>query len=165
MALLSLCAGFVLAWRHPLWLLATTAAFTAWVLVAARCRGLWLFVLPAMLPLMNFSPWTGWLGFEEFDLVVVGLIAAGLRRLAWEAGRRCLDETSFVGPTSRLRGYVAVALLFGGLGVVELCRGVADAGGWAFGWFVPRVALLLLLLVIAAVQLNTGEHPRDDLPV
>jgi O-antigen ligase len=30
---------------------------------------------------------------------------------------------------------------------------------------VPRVALLLLLLVIAAVQLNTGAHPRDDLPV
>ena len=134
-ALLSLCGGFVLAWHHPLWPLATTAAFTAWVLVAARYRGLWLFVLPAVLPLMNFSPWTGWLGLEEFDLVVVGLLAAGLGRLAWEAGRRCLDETTFVGPTSRLRGYVAVALLFGGLGVVELCRGVADAGGWAFAWF------------------------------
>ena len=43
-ALLALAAGLFLAWHHPLWPLPAAAAFAAWVFVAARYPGLWLFV-------------------------------------------------------------------------------------------------------------------------
>src|SRR5438105_1288772 len=74
--------GAFIAAHHPLapWL--ATAAFVLWCVVSFRLRGAWLFVLPACLPAMSFAPWTGWIAFDEFDLVVLGAIAGGHARLA-----------------------------------------------------------------------------------
>ena len=36
--------------------------------------------LPVFLPLLNFSPWTGWLIVDEFDLLVLAVVAAGYFR-------------------------------------------------------------------------------------
>jgi len=70
-------AGLALAGHHPLWPIALTAAFAAWIVAAARWPRLWLFALPAAMPILNFSPWTGWLIFDEFDLLVLGVLAGG----------------------------------------------------------------------------------------
>ena len=41
----------------------------------------WLLLIPAILPVANLSPWTGWIFFEELDLFVLVTIAVGYLRL------------------------------------------------------------------------------------
>ena len=83
--------------------------------------------------MLNFSPWTGWLAFEEFDLLALGAIAAGLGRLA---ARPALSADAVAAGSSRRCSTGAIlAIGFGGLGLWGVCRGIADAGGWSFGWF------------------------------
>ena len=42
---------------------------------------LWLFLIPALLPLANLSLWTGWLFFEELDLFLAVTVVIGYIRL------------------------------------------------------------------------------------
>ena len=44
--------------------------------VAARSR-IALTALPAVLPICGFASWTGWIAFDEFDLVVLGAVVGG----------------------------------------------------------------------------------------
>lgn len=123
----SFFAGAVLAWHHPLWPLAALALFGLWCGVVAWRPGVWLFVLPAGLPFLNFSPWTGWLVFEEFDLLLLGALAGGYGRWA------CLPSS---GAGARLSpGLLALFALLGGTGLLALLRGFADAGGFVFDWY------------------------------
>ncbi|WPC67672.1 O-antigen ligase family protein [Rhodoferax ferrireducens] len=129
-ALGSLCAGAALAWHHPLWPMAVLAVFSIWCLIAAWRPGLWLFVVPALLPLLNFSSWTGWLVFEEFDILLLGALAGAYGPLAWSPPRGRETKTPF----STWRS-TALLGLFGLAGLLALLRGLADAGGFAFDWF------------------------------
>jgi len=95
-------------------------------LVAWQPR-LWLWLVPACLPWLNFSPWTGWLVFEEFDILLLGTLAGGYARLAWD---RPADPKNTAWQT---RHWLVVLVLLSGL--LALWRGVADAGGWSFDWF------------------------------
>ncbi len=82
--LLSLfCLGFglYLAVFHPLQPLIAAGAFLGCCLLFVRWPRLGILALPAFLPVLNFSPWTGWLVFEEFDLLVLAVLAAGYFRL------------------------------------------------------------------------------------
>ena len=86
-------AGFIAA-HHSLWPAAASLALAAWFVLEYRRPSLWLFVLPAGVPALNFSPWTGWIVFEEFDVLVLGGVAAGYARFARHATddrRRCID--------------------------------------------------------------------------
>ena len=133
--------------------------------MAAACRfpRLWLFVLPAALPAMNLSPWTGWIVFEEFDLLVLGVVAGGYARMASRG-------VEGVWPLRTAGRLVVVALI--ALTLISLWRGIGDAGGWAFGWFqhytdplnslrVSKSALYVLMLVPLlrreAAQPGAGE--------
>jgi hypothetical protein len=119
-------AGAGQAWHHPVAPMAALLLYWAWVLVAAWRPGLWLMVVPACLPFLNFSPWTGWLVFEEFDLLLLGTLAGGYGRWAWGA------------PAARTpfpRGLSMLLFLLAGAGLVALFRGFADAGGFVFDWF------------------------------
>ncbi len=131
----TLAAGAFLAWHHPLWAPQLCLVFAIWLIVAFRAQGLWLFVLPAAVPVLNFSPWTGWTIFEEFDLLVLGALAAGFARLAWSFPGvvRPLPQMPMTTKLPIRRGVVALAL--GGLCLLGLWRGIADAGGWSFAWF------------------------------
>ncbi|MEO5698677.1 MAG: hypothetical protein ABIQ60_16270 [Burkholderiaceae bacterium] len=134
----ALAAGAFLAWHHPLWAPQICVAFALWVMVAFGVRGLWLFVLPAAVPILNFSPWTGWSIFEEFDLLVLGALAAGLAQLAWSStgNVRLPSQMQRVpGATKTAMRGNAVALVLGGICLFGLWRGAADAGGWSFDWF------------------------------
>ncbi|HEY5800078.1 MAG TPA: hypothetical protein VIT92_07650, partial [Burkholderiaceae bacterium] len=44
----------------------------------------WLVAVPALLPVLDFAPWTGWFFLEELDLLLLATCAAGYWRLAGE---------------------------------------------------------------------------------
>lgn len=116
-----------LAWHHPLWPGLALAALAVWVVTVFRYPSAWLFVVPAVLPGMNFAPWTGWIVFEELDLLLLGVVAAGHARLA-------LSDS--VGATPAQRPItVGLAATLAALTAVALARGFVDAGGASFGWF------------------------------
>lgn len=129
-ALGAFLAGLGLAWNHPLWPLVACMAFWLWCLMAAWRPSAWLLVVPACLPWLNFSPWTGWLVFEEFDLLLLGALAGGYGRLAFSLQSDAEAESSDV-----LWFPVALLLLLGASGLLALLIGLTDAGGFAFDWF------------------------------
>lgn len=106
------------------------AVFFLWCLIAAWRPGLWLFVVPALLPLLNFSTWTGWLVFEEFDILLLGALVGAYGRLAWSLPQGRETKTPF----SSWRSTALLGLL-GLAGLLALLRGFADAGGFVFDWF------------------------------
>ena len=69
-ALLALAlAGYAaLLWRRPAW---------------------WLLVIPALLPVLDLAPWTGWFYIEEFDLLLLATAAI----LYWRIGAAAATAT------------------------------------------------------------------------
>jgi len=118
-AALALGAGVFIAAHHPLAPAIALSALGGWVACAWRWPRAWLFVVPALLPAASLAPWTGWQMVDEFDLLLLGTLAAGHARLA-------------VPGTGRWSG-AALALL--GVALIGLLRGWLDAGGGAIGWF------------------------------
>ncbi|MHB1247926.1 MAG: hypothetical protein ACYCZL_00705 [Polaromonas sp.] len=110
-----------------MWPMAALGVFWLWCATAAWRPGAWLFVLPAGLPFLNFSPWTGWLVFDEFDILLLGALAGGYARLA-------CSSRSGAGTKMPVGFWVLMALL-AGAGLLALYRGFADAGGFSFDWF------------------------------
>ncbi len=53
-------------------------ALLAYIWMTYRRPHIWLLIVPAMLPVMNFAPWSGWLLIDEFDLIILATIAVGL---------------------------------------------------------------------------------------
>ncbi|PPD50173.1 MAG: hypothetical protein CTY16_02290 [Methylobacter sp.] len=71
-------------------------SFLAYTLLLRRFPYIWLIVVPALLPIMDFTPWTGRFFFDEFDL----LILATLAFYYWQK------------PKARTRTLLSVASLF-----------------------------------------------------
>ena len=130
-ALVALIAGFMLACQHPVAPVALPLAFVLWSVLIAWKPGLWLFALTAALPLSNFSPWTGWIAFEEFDLLLWGVVAGGYARLGlarWTAG---------AAPPGARTDLVCLGLagVLGAFGIAALVRGMLVASSGASGLF------------------------------
>src|ERR1043165_9798555 len=53
----------------------------------------WLVAVPALLPVLDFAPWTGWFFLEELDLLLLATCAAGY----WALGRAAAP-TKLPGP-------------------------------------------------------------------
>lgn len=123
----SFAAGLELAWHHPVWPMRVVAVYGLWCSVAFLRSGLWLFVVPACMPFLNFSPWTGWLVFDEFDILLLGSLAAGYGQIAWNGG--------VAGVAKMPRLLLGLYLVSGVLGLVGLWRGFEDAGGFVFDWY------------------------------
>ncbi|MBC7484535.1 MAG: hypothetical protein H7337_22120, partial [Rhizobacter sp.] len=70
-------AGLGLALHYPLvpWLATTLFGISAAMFFARPTA--WLIALPASLPIVAFAPWTGWITFEELDLLVLAVAAGG----------------------------------------------------------------------------------------
>jgi hypothetical protein len=122
-------AGVGLAWAHPVSPMLALAGFYVAAMVALWLPGIWLFAVPACLPFLNFAPWTGWLVFEEFDLLLLAVLAAGYFRLARRPG-----ETAFRW-TQPLAFSTIIVALFAAASLVSLARGVLDAGGLTWDLF------------------------------
>ena len=80
-ALLCFAVGGVVAVHHPLAPVLALGVFYGMSLLAAWRPGMWLFTMPACLPFLNFSPWTGWLLVDEFDLLLLAVLAGGYVRI------------------------------------------------------------------------------------
>jgi hypothetical protein len=84
---------------------------------------LWLAAVPALLPVLDLAPWTGWFFLEELDLLLAATVAVGYWRLAP------------VAPQARLPRFAAAALamitlafaLSGAAGVLPLAPFDANA--------------------------------------
>jgi hypothetical protein len=127
------------------------AIFLLWCALAAWRPDLWLFVVPASLPILNFSPWTGWVVFEEFDILLLGALAAGYGSMAWRDRPNDRQVRSYFLP--------ALLALLGILGLASMLRGFADAGGFAFDWFASYPDPLNSLRVFKSLGLALAFYP------
>ena len=127
----SVAGGAVLALHYPLSAPVALLLFAAVALGTWWRQQAWVVLLPALLPVVGFAPWTGWITFEELDQLVLAVAAGGYARRAWRAPAEAASRT----------GSSAVALigltvaLFAASTLLAMVRGFADAGGFAFGWF------------------------------
>jgi len=133
----ALCAAFGLglAAHHPL---SAWGALLGWLVLAALSGRFWLqtpLILLGLLPLLGLAPWSGWITFEEMDLLALAVGAGGY--LAW--GLRPLSRRKRLGAQQRslllTPGLSLLLLVWAGAMLLALQRGFADAGGFAFGWF------------------------------
>ncbi len=136
--MLALAAGIlaiVLALRYPLAAAFVTVCAGACCVVCYSWPRLWLVLLPGLLPIIGLAPWTGWVTFEEFDILVLAVAAGGYARLAWPG---LGNDGRGLEPVRRQRasGLVWLVLwLFAISTAAAMFRGFADAGGFKFGWF------------------------------
>lgn len=126
-ALAALATGLFIASHHPLAPWAAMAACLATFLICLRFDHAWLLLLPALLPIVDLAPWTGWLTFEEFDILVLGAATGAWLRHGWAPGVSAPSRPS-------VTLWVLAGLYLVSLGIAFV-RGMADAGGFAFGWF------------------------------
>lgn len=133
-------AGLALALHYPLAQPGMAGLFAGGIALFYIWPNGWLVAMPALLPLIGFAPWTGWLTFEEFDLLVLAAAAAGYGRLALglsfagsrakPAERQVLRYRSGMSAPSLLLSTLFLASV-----LVAMFRGFLDAGGFSFGWF------------------------------
>lgn len=126
----STALAFTLAANHSLNAPLASAAVAAWMIIAAARPNAWLFVIPALLPILNLVPWTGSLYWEEFDLLVLGAAAAGYGRLALESAIAKRER-----PPARsllARAHLFLVTLFLGSVLISTWRGIENAGGLRF---------------------------------
>jgi hypothetical protein len=164
-ALCLLCAagGLALALHYPIGPpLAAAAVFAAVAIWAVLWPQAWILVLPAMLPLAGFAPWTGWLTFEELDLLVLAIAAGGHARRALERFGPAHPQAPAAMAARLLVALFALSIL------VAMGRGFADAGGFEFGWFQgyqgPMNSVRLaksFLLVLLLFPLWRDAHAAD----
>lgn len=149
MATVAVVCGIALAAHHPLAPALAMSAFACAAVALALSPTAWLAVLPALLPWLGLAPWTGWVTFEEFDLLLLAVAAGGYARWAFAAGPH--------EPSRPMPGTWLLMAFWTISAVVSFQRGVADAGGWQFEWFQgyrgPMNALRLLKPTLALVVL------------
>ncbi len=182
--------GGWLAAHHPLAPTLVTAAFVLWSGFVFLRPLAWLFVLPALLPIVDLAPWTGWLIVEEFDILVLGAAAGAYasiaRRRAAEGDLGIPHVTAqskayapALAPVDRAHFSISSLGLIGLLGiwtVIGLYRGFSAAASPELGWFAGyydasnslRVAksylLTLLMLPPLCVEMRrSGTRATDAL--
>jgi len=92
--------------------------------------GAWLLLVPAVMPFMNFSPWTGWIAFEELDMLLLAVLVGGYSHMAWARDAQAPSKA-----TRERRLLMALLVALALTGILSLVRGVVDSGGWVFDWF------------------------------
>lgn len=126
--------GAELAWHHPL---SGPLALAAWGVAVLLAAVFWVktpVLLLAPLPLIGLAPWSGWITFEEQDLLVTACGCGGYLAYALQLNARDRAPAwrhALVYSPAVLVLIVALALS----ALWSVHRGFADAGGFVFGWF------------------------------
>ena len=81
-AALLLGGAAIAAWNYPLGGIWLALALGSYALVLWRYPGVCLPAVLALLPLLDFSPWSGWILLNEFDLLMLVTLAVRLLRRA-----------------------------------------------------------------------------------
>lgn len=135
LALLLGVAGVVLAMHYPIAPAWITSLFVVACSIIFVWPHMWIVALPVLLPVVGFAPWTGWITFEEMDLLVLATGVGGYGRMAWRAlWTSPTGATRVRGQNSRLLVWCVVGL-FSLSTIAAMFRGFVDAGGFRFGWF------------------------------
>ena len=155
----SAAAGGFIASHHPLFPVGASMLFAGWIVVVAWWPRSWLFAVPALLPALGFAMWTGWMAFEEFDLLVLGAAAGGYLRIAARGAARSGTHVPW-----------ALTATFGVWSSFALYRGIVDANVDSSNWFggyydalnslrvFKGLALATLLLPLAIAEQRKSEN-------
>lgn len=109
-----------------LWVAIAVASFFGW-------RSLPLLV-PALVPVIGFAPWTGWITFEELDLLVLAVAAGGYTAMAVTEPPH--KPVAWRYRTLRWRAAVRVLMaVFALSAFIAVWRGFDQAGGVQFGFW------------------------------
>ena len=131
LAVVVAAVGMFLVVHYPIASWVASLIFVACCVISFVWPDSWLVALPLLLPLVGFAPWTGWITFEELDLLVLATATGGYARLAWPP--RHAQPTAREPRHSVLLGLLM--LLFAISTLIALARGFANAGGFSFGWY------------------------------
>ncbi|HXP77335.1 MAG TPA: hypothetical protein VN823_24590 [Stellaceae bacterium] len=153
---LTLASGFVAAAciaaaclilaRHPLAPIPLSSSIALYGLALWRWPALWLAVIPAILPTLDLTPWTGWMYVTESDVFVLTTLGVLLLR----------------SPLSRAdltfgRGTGAIALALAAVGAIGTIRGLrldlSPIGGSDNPYLRPDNALRLAKGLFSALAL------------
>lgn len=97
------------------------------LLICIRFDHAWLLLLPALLPIVDLAPWTGWLSFEEFDILALGAASGAWLRHGWAPGVASPARTSLI--------LLILVIIYLALLCASFALGINDAGDFEFGWF------------------------------
>ncbi|MES2353845.1 MAG: hypothetical protein V4568_05440 [Pseudomonadota bacterium] len=81
-AIIAAVAAAILASRYPLPFLWKAVPLLAYGVLLWMRPEAWLLIIPAILPVSDLAPWTGWLFVEELDLFLLVTLAVGYFRTA-----------------------------------------------------------------------------------
>jgi hypothetical protein len=159
-AAMNLAAALLL--HHPLGF-GPSIGFGVVTLAVYYQPSFFLFLIPAILPALGFAPWSGWITFDELDLVVLASAVGGYARFVFQGG----GSSNY-----RISKLLLVLLTLTSISIlISMARGFSDAGPFAFGWFQSYdspmnsvrigkgffLALLLLPLLMAI-----KKNPESD---
>ena len=129
-----LVLGGWLALNHPIAPLFCMVALMLWSAAVFLRPGLWLFLIPALLPVIDLAPRTGWLIVEEFDLLVLGAAAGAYAAIAWRGSAR--GTGMLIAKDGRLSAaWVTLIWLVGIWTVFALFRGMHGTALTEMDWF------------------------------
>ena len=111
------CLAFAVA-RYPSGALVPGALLAAYLCLLQLRPSAWLVVVPALLPVLDLSPWTGEFYFGEFELLLLASAAAGYIALAGEPARARLPRAVAVA----LAAYACVLAVAAVTGLLPLER-------------------------------------------
>lgn len=132
LSLLMAVLGAWIAWQHPLGGALATLFFFVLLVAGVARYSLALIVIPAALPLIGLAPWSGWLSFEEFDLLIMALASGSYLRFAIDPSGNQLERNRH--DLNSLFAYLCF-FVFALSVLIAMLRGFDDAGGFIFGWF------------------------------
>ena len=162
-AFTALIAGGALTYHYPIAQPFPIIGFIVFASLVYVRPWVWPILLPCILPVAGLAPWTGWITFEELDLLVLATVAGGYFKRALSSEKWITKQQSKVFVV--LAGFFALSLL------ISMFRGFEDAGGFIFGLYqgyngpmnslrIAKSFFLALLLVPLMRQLNSQDETR-----
>jgi hypothetical protein len=166
-AIVCLSGAIAGAWAYPTAHSLLALGLLAYLVLLWRVPTIWLCVLPALVPILDLTPWSGWFFFEEIDIFILATLAVGYWRLSNHPPKMGLSGI----------GTLLFALLglsyFVSLGIGILPLSALDANAFAsylshynslrigkgFFW-----ACLLLPLLTRATAQDADAFPRWFVP-
>ncbi len=134
-ALLSGAASLALAMHHPLAPLGIAGLVLGCWVVSFVWPRWWILALPAALPIIGLAPWTGWITFEELDILILAIAGGGYMHLAWDRRQGGRNATFHEYSQGHAVLSSLILAMFALSTAIAMFRGFGDAGGFRIDWF------------------------------